>query len=581
MRNLFIHSFHLVAVVTVFLLPNDLWADELKQPTQSELQETQPDDAINKGDVRQPIDDQREQEGTSKQPTPESVASAEEKAPEPKEKPGINIWEYEVSGNSLLSSDEIEATVRPFLGPERSIEDIQIAANALEKKYVDKGYHHVLVTVPEQSVIGGLVKLEVIEGRLGRVRYTNSKYNRLTVLKGKFASVEENTTINIKAFQEDMSRVNSENSAVSVVPIFRPGKEMGLVDLDLKVSDKLPIQTSLELNNHSSGSTSPLRLDGKVTYSNLWQANHSFSLQAQISPENRNEVEVFSSTYILPYFDTANRIAIYGVSSDSKVSSVTGIDVIGIGEIYGSRFVAPLNSTPDWIHSLSLGLDYKDFEQDIVLVGADRIATPIDYMLMGATYNATQKQGNTTYRYSLGWNFGVRGLFNNEREFAIKRFKARPNFNVLKGSVLRLANLENGWRLKGNVDFQLADTPLISNEQLSAGGAKSVRGYYESQALGDDGVILSLEAITPNLVEPTLAVNRVKASSYFDWGTLFVKHTLPDQDDNFTLFSWGVGMRATLVKELKIAADLAVPLVKVGDVEVGDYQFHVSFKWQR
>ena len=509
----------------------------------------------------------------------EETAIVEAKAEEP---PKINIWEYEIIGNSLLNADDIEKTVRFYLGPDRSFYDIQAAADALEKAYIDLGYHHVLVTVPQQDVVGGLVQLQVIEGKLGRVKYTNSSFNRISMLKDKFPSVEENTTLNIKAFQEDMSKANSDSSFVSVVPVFKPGKELGLVDLDLKVQDKLPIQTVLELNNYSSGSTSPLRLDGKVSYGNLWQSNHSLSLQAQVSPENRDEVEVYSATYILPAGQSSNKIALYGVSTNSDVSSVGGISVLGAGDIYGVRLVSPLSSTQNWMHSLSVGIDYKDFKQNTLNGGLSVRDVPIDYMLFDVNYNVTVRKKPVTYKYTLAWSTGLRGFFNNEEEFARKRFKAQPNFNVLQGSVLRLANLNKGWRMKTTFDFQLADTPLINNEKISAGGVKTVRGYNESQALGDEGFIVSLEGITPNLVDPTPAINRLKFSSYFDWAHLTVKHALGDETDHFTLFSWGVGMRTTMMKEFKLAADLGVPLTDVGDdVEAGDYQFHLSFKWQR
>src|SRR5690606_40821982 len=41
---------------------------------------------------------------------------------------------------------------------------------------------------------------------------------------------------------------------------------------------------------------------------------------------------------------------------------------------------------------------------------------------------------------------------------------------------------------KLSVAGQVSGRPLISNEQFSIGGWDSVRGYYESQELGDDGV---------------------------------------------------------------------------------------------
>ena len=47
---------------------------------------------------------------------------------------------------------------------------------------------------------------------------------------------------------------------------------------------------------------------------------------------------------------------------------------------------------------------------------------------------------------------------------------------------------------------QLADSPLISTNSIRPVVLDSVRGYYESQVLGDDGVTGTIELQTPNLI---------------------------------------------------------------------------------
>ena len=49
--------------------------------------------------------------------------------------------------------------------------------------------------------------------------------------------------------------------------------------------------------------------------------------------------------------------------------------------------------------------------------------------------------------------------------------------------------LPEGFQLFGKMQGQVADQPLVSSEQFSVGGLDTVRGYLESEALGDNGIV--------------------------------------------------------------------------------------------
>ena len=81
----------------------------------------------------------------------------------------FDIWEFAVEGNTTLESRVIEKTVYPFLGSGRTVDDVDKARAALEKRYQDEGYGTAVVNIPEQDVVQGLVRLEVIEGKVDRL----------------------------------------------------------------------------------------------------------------------------------------------------------------------------------------------------------------------------------------------------------------------------------------------------------------------------------------------------------------------------------------------------------------------------
>ncbi|WP_445623243.1 ShlB/FhaC/HecB family hemolysin secretion/activation protein [Lactiplantibacillus plantarum] len=60
-------------------------------------------------------------------------------------------------------------------------------------------------------------------------------------------------------------------------------------------------------------------------------------------------------------------------------------------------------------------------------------------------------------------------------------------------------NLFGDWQLGLRAGFQLSSGALVSNEQFSAGGSTSVRGYLAAERTGDDGFLGSVEWRTPSL----------------------------------------------------------------------------------
>ncbi|MDA4183158.1 POTRA domain-containing protein, partial [Escherichia coli] len=88
-------------------------------------------------------------------PAPVAAPSSE---PAPQRK--VNINEYVVRGNTTLDIRTIEKTVTPFLGPDRTLKDIEDARAALLAVYQAKGFQSVYVDLPEQQVTGGVVILQ-------------------------------------------------------------------------------------------------------------------------------------------------------------------------------------------------------------------------------------------------------------------------------------------------------------------------------------------------------------------------------------------------------------------------------------
>lgn len=491
----------------------------------------------------------------------------------------FDLLELRVKGNTLLDKKQLERTVYRFLGPDKSIDNVELARAALESLYQANGFQTVSVDIPEQDVKNGVVYLQVVEGKVSKLRVKDSRYFALGKIKAAVPELAEGNVPNMPKMQQQLAELAGQSPDRQIQPILRAGETPGTLEVDLKVKDEMPLHGRVELNGRNTSTTSRLRLVSSLRYDNLWQAFHSASLMYQVSPENNAEVDVWAGTYALPLFDSPTRLAFYAVSSSSnaQIASAGALSVIGIGNIYGARLVHPFKALPDYYHSGTLGVDYKDFKEDLNLIGADAIKTPISYTPFMAQYSGTLNGDGRQTSFELGAHWSFRGLGNSQAEFENKRYLAKANYMYLTGDLKHQQDLPWGMSLVGHFAGQAADTPLISNEQFSLGGAQSVRGYFETQALADDAVFGSLELHSPHLgLADWEAVDELKLLAFLDAGKGWVKNPLKGNAKGNFLSSAGVGLRFQVWKHLSGAFDVGIPFSGLAPVSSGDPRVHFN-----
>jgi hemolysin activation/secretion protein len=496
----------------------------------------------------------------------------------------FNVFEFRVEGVKLLPAPDVEKAVYPFMGENKTLADVEKAREALEKVYHGQGFLTVLVTIPQQRVNEGVVRLQVTEAPVERLRVVDANFFSPQDMKDAVPELAEGRVPNFTDMQAELMAVN-RNPDRRVSPVLRPGKTPGTVDVDLKVQDRRPFHGGVELNDRYSPDTTRSRLTATARWDNLWGKQHSIGVAVQTAPENTDESRVFSLNYAIP-LRGGDVMALYGVKTDSDVAAVGTLNVVGRGTVLGLRYIKPLRSSEEFFQSASFGVDHKDFDQAVNLIGSGGFNTPIRYMPFTLGWDGTWLDDKRkTTRVGLAANFHVQGLVGSEQEFADKRYKGRPSYLYLRGHLTQERNYDSGYSLKLRAQWQLAGQALISNEQFAIGGADTVRGYLESAALGERGLALSAEALSPNLFrlfskadEPT---TQWRALAFVDAGQVRVIDPLIDEQDRFTLSSVGLGLRLTAANGLRGELVWAYPLKAINNTARGDHRLHlnIAYDW--
>ncbi|MFL9829143.1 ShlB/FhaC/HecB family hemolysin secretion/activation protein, partial [Rhodoplanes sp. SY1] len=169
---------------------------------------------------------------------------------------------------------------------------------------------------------------------------------------------------------------------------------------------------------------------------------------------------------------------------------------------------------------------------------------------------------------------GTRGIGSDPEQFDAKRYKATGSFLIFRGDISHTQDIWAGAQVFVKVQGQLADQPLVSSEQFSLGGLDTVRGYLESEALGDYGGAGTIELRTPNLanyLEQTLengTGQTVKFNPFTDWrvfafadaGRTRIKSPLIEQQQQFDMASFGFGSRMRAMQYLNAMVLVGLPL---------------------
>lgn len=440
-----------------------------------------------------------------------SYACAQTPAAAADEAPRFDVLEYVVEGNSVLPVTTIEQTLTPFMGPGRTMNDVESARAALEKVYQSSGYLSVFVDVPEQRVgADGSVVLQVIEGRIDRLSVTGSRYFSQGYIRSKVDQFAEGRVPNFNEAQRQLALVNRSEER-RVQPVLRTGRLPGTVEVELKVSDALPFEGSVEINNQHAADTRPLRLAASLRYDNLFQRDHSIALNLQTAPQDPSQSKVLVANYAVP-LDSGASVSGYLLWSDSSVDTLGGITALGKGTTLGLRYAIPLMSS-NGAHSVTFGVDYKDLKQRLVASDAGTLATtstPLRYLPLQMAYSGSWSGTSSQTQLSGTFIAALRrvlqrsvpdcprldGSFGPADQFACNHNGADGGFGLLRLD-LRHTERFGGHQFMVRLATQLAQQPLVSGEQFTVGGADTVRGYLESSAAGDHGLLGSLQWRSP------------------------------------------------------------------------------------
>jgi hemolysin activation/secretion protein len=415
----------------------------------------------------------------------------------------FDIQRYVVEGNTLLPQGEVDRILAPFAGKNRDFGDIQRALEALQDAYVGRGYNAVRVSVPEQDIRAGQVRLRVVEARLRRVKVEGNRFFNEKNVRAGLPSLKEGASPNTGAISKDAQLVN-ENPAKQVSVALQAADDPGQVDVTVRVTDEKPWRISAYIDNTGTPSTGNYRVGAGYANANLFNGDDVLNIQAITSPDHVSDVKIFGAGYRIPIYSWSGVVDVLAGYSSVNSGTVQGLfNVSGSGDVFGLRYTQLLGRFETYEHRASLGLDYRAYKNDVVPIdGTTGSVTPdITVRPVSLAYIGRFSRVGQDLSFSVSYSRNIPGGANgDDAAFAAvgQRDGANPKYSIWRGSASFSQVLPSDFIVRAVANAQQTPDALVAGEQFGMGGVDSVRGYYEREVANDNGWRLSLEAYSPD-----------------------------------------------------------------------------------
>lgn len=473
--------------------------------------------------------------------------------------PRFEIHRFEVTGNTLLPAAEVDQAVAPFVGASKDFDDIRQAAEALEGAYRERGYALVQVGAPQQEVTAGVVRLRVVEPRVGKVAIEGNTHFDTANIRRSLPAVREGEAPNTAAIARNL-QLAAEHPSKQTTLLLRPGASEDVVDVGVRVVDEKPWRAFVTLDNTGTGATGYYRSGIGFQHSNLSGRDDTLTAQYITSPTHASKVSIYGLGYKIPFYEANGSLELILGYSDVNSGTVQGLfSVAGSGAIGAARWNWILPRWGETEQKLTFGLDYRAFSNQVLFEGRS-LVPDITIRPLSATYIGVRRGAASEFTFYGGLSVNIPGGNDGtQADFERSRANATAGYSILRYGVNYTRQLGGDWQVRAGFNGQHTRDALVSGEQFGIGGPDTVRGYGVRELANDRGYAGQIELYTPEvgrsigLSEP----HRLKLLAFLDAGSVRRNRALPGESMHDSIGSAGVGMRWNYGKSASLRLDVA------------------------
>jgi hemolysin activation/secretion protein len=486
------------------------------------------------------------------------------RAPASADGPTLMVKGFQLSGNTIFSSDELLALVRPWVGKEAGTDQLLDAAEAIKNRYKDAGFFLTQVFVPAQEVPNGIVTLRIVEARVGET-HAEIATQRVSpaIVDGYMKLLPKGSAVTEQSVERPLLLLN-DLPGVKVTSVLRPGAETGEADLLVKVVDEgRAFGGDGYIDNAGNESTGEVRVGADLVANGLLGQGESWTLGGLVT--EHDGVDLVRAGVTLP-------VGTYGTKA---TLSFTDLNYKVLGAAFskldadGDAMVGSLNVQHPVIRSRNFNLfavgggDVKGLD-DRTNGGGTHDKRVVFIGHLGVTGDFRDERfGGSLNSFTLTINGGENKIRTTAEQVKdadpVGGHETSGSFEHLDGDYQRLQAITDTTSVLLSMRGQLAFQNLDTSEKSSLGGPRGVRAYAVGDGVGDDLFQGTLE-LRQRIPAWTLYNAPFVLSAFLDGGRVKDWHDPiagVDSDNMHTLGGYGVGLNMTSRDDFQFRLDIA------------------------
>lgn len=491
----------------------------------------------------------------------------------------FELKKVDVGTSAILTADEIATVTSEYEGRLVGMSDLNEMRGRLDELYTKKGVVTARAIIPKQRITDGVLRVEFVEARLGKVTYEGNRHTRQSYLDGRM-QFPADELVDIANLEETLTRFNRLNDIYAQLTLQR-GEAPGTTDYVINIREPQQYQLDTFIDNWGPNAVGNIRYGATARVASLFGRRDPLYLSGYAS----DRVVSGSVGYELPITPWDTRLAVSFDINDSRLrvqqpvftgTIINGVPQYRPGPIvnfnsesyFGSvQLLQPLVVTNRWLVRAFVEGQMRESSQSIS--GLDLFNVDTRMVYGGISGDWIDPFGTTSFMHRFGRVF----------------YLHKEDFYKYQGSVARYQPLVGPTWLTARMTGQITSTDGVPNtETLVAGGANSVRGYPEIYRVGNDGYTMSaqLNAVLPRSVELRNGdTSQLGGFLFIDHAALFTGSTrqIGGRDISSTEGTYlaGAGAGLTITYNDYITLQVAVGLPMSERDDLSDARVHFNF----
>lgn len=439
----------------------------------------------------------------------------------------IIVEKFAMGPSEILSEDELAAVTDRYIGRPMPVDDLNIMVAEINALYETRGFVARAV-LPPQTIIDGVVEVQLVEGRVNTVIVDGHKHTRESFITHRLG-LYPGDLVDLNVMAESLQAFNATYD-VELRAELRPGEQFGTTDYLVYVGEPKNDRFTLWTDNGGRSETGADRTNLTWTRRSLLGYRDPLSVTLFGGPGSKSA----SLSYSLPLGRTGTRL---GVNySYSQIDVIDGeFEDVGI---QGATSQAGLDVRVPYVLAehfpASWSLAYNATDSGTYFEG---------HKLTGRQVAVWQAAANVQVPGpGAQWDFGYvlrTGPQSGTTEaFVTHKLSATRQRQVWRGLLLVSAT------------GQMTDSKLLPDGEKSVlGGSDSNRGYPVGWRSGDQGYSVNAEYTMP-------LSSRIQGSIHIDHGGV-----MPYKGNEEPITSWDYLTSAALTFNVQLTEIVGMRLM--------------------